>query len=176
MFKKILVIFILVLVGLFGFAAMQPSDFRVIRGINISASPETIFPHVNDFHNWEAWSPWAKLDPAAKNSFEGPSAGKGAIFKWAGNYQVGEGSMTIIQSESPHFIQIKLEFIKPFPGTNTAEFTFIPQASETAVTWTMYGKRNLLGKAIGLFVDCDKMVGEMFEKGLEQMKKVVEKK
>jgi hypothetical protein len=79
---------------------------------------------VNDFHNWEAWSPWAKLDPAAKATFEGPSAGTGAIFKWAGNKEVGEGSMTITESRPSDLIRIKLEFLRPFEATNSAEFTF----------------------------------------------------
>jgi hypothetical protein len=82
-----------------------------------------VFAQVNDFHNWEAWSPWAKLDPAAKATFEGPHPGKGAIFRWAGNEEVGEGSMTITESRPSELIKIKLEFLKPFEATNTAEFT-----------------------------------------------------
>jgi hypothetical protein len=89
---------------------------------------------VNDFHNWEAWSPWAKLDPAAKNSFEGPSAGIGAIFKWSGNNEVGEGSMTITESRPSDLIKIKLDFTKPFEATNATEFTFKPEGNQTMVT------------------------------------------
>ncbi len=129
---------------------------------------------MNDFHNWEAWSPWAKLDPAAKATFEGPSTGTGAIFKWAGNKEVGEGSMTITESRPSDLIRIKLEFLRPFEATNSAEFTFKPEGNRTAVTWSMEGKNNFIAKAVCLFMNMDKMVGGQFEQGLAQMKAVVE--
>ncbi len=129
---------------------------------------------MNDFHNWEAWSPWAKLDPAAKATFEGPSTGTGAIFKWAGNKEVGEGSMTITESRPSDLIRIKLEFLRPFEATNSAEFTFKPEGNRTGVTWSMEGKNNFIAKAVCLFMNMDKMVGGQFEQGLAQMKAVVE--
>src|SRR3982751_4607157 len=78
--------------------AFQPADYIVQRSATINAPSPIVFAQVNDFHNWEAWSPWAKLDPAAKNSFEGPAAGTGAKFSWAGNDKVGEGRMAITES------------------------------------------------------------------------------
>src|SRR4030095_433305 len=112
--------------------------------------------------------------PNAKNTFEGPSAGEGAVFRWAGNKNVGEGSMTITESRPNDLIRIRLEFLKPFAATNATEFTFTPQGNQTLVTWTMSGKNNFIAKAIGLFIDCDKMIGGMFEKGLAQMKSLAE--
>ena len=140
----------------------------------MSAPPAAVFAQVNDFHNWEAWSPWAKLDPAAKNSFEGAAAGTGAIFKWAGNKEVGEGIMTITVSRPSDLILIKLEFLKPFPAISTTEFTFKPEGNQTVVSWSMAVKKNFMAKAMGLFVNCNKMVGGQFEKGLASMKSVVE--
>ena len=155
-------------------AAMQPSDFRVTRTATITAPASAVFPHVNDLQKWDAWSPWAKLDPNAKNSFEGPASSVGAIMRWAGNNKVGQGSMTIIESRPDEFVQFKLEFLKPFKATNTAEFTFNSENNQTTVTWSMYGKNNFMGKAMGLFMSCDKMVGGQFEKGLATLKSVVE--
>jgi len=155
-------------------AAMQPSDFRVTRTATITAPASAVFPHVNDLQKWDAWSPWAKLDPNAKNSFEGPASGVGAIMRWAGNNKVGQGSMTIMESRPDEFIQFKLEFLKPMAATNTAEFTFTSENNQTTVTWCMYGKNNFIGKAMGLFMSCDKMVGGQFEKGLATLKSVVE--
>ena len=156
------------------FAAMQPSDFRVTRTGTISAPASAIFTQVNDLQKWDAWSPWAKLDPEAKNSFEGPTSGTGAIMRWSGNNKVGQGSMTIIESRPDEFIKFKLEFLKPFAATHTAEFTFNSENDQTTVTWSMYGKNNFMGKAIGLIMSCDKMVGGQFEKGLAALKSVVE--
>ena len=155
-------------------AAMQPSDFRITRTATISAPASTVFAQVNDLQKWDAWSPWAKLDPDAKNSFEGSASGVGAIMRWAGNNKVGQGSMTIIESHPGEFIRFKLEFLKPFAATNTAEFTFNYENDQTTVTWSMYGKSNFTGKAIGLIMSCEKMVGGQFEKGLAALKSVVE--
>ncbi|MES1180822.1 MAG: SRPBCC family protein [Verrucomicrobiota bacterium] len=154
--------------------AGQPDEFMVTRTTNISAPPEKVFPQVNDFHKWEACSPWAKMDPACKNVFGGAPAGTGATFSWAGNKKVGEGSMTILASRPSDLIQIKLEFLKPFKATNTAAFAFQPAGSQTTVTWSMTGKSNFFFKIFGLFMNCDKMVGKDFEKGLASLKSVAE--
>ena len=154
--------------------ALQPNKFRITRSAGVAAPPEMIFTHVNDLHKWEAWSPWAKMDPACKNSYEGSPAGTGAILAWAGNKKVGEGRMTITESRPNELIRIRLEFFKPFKATNAAEFTFKPEGNQTLVTWSMSGNNNFMGKAFGLFMNCDKMVGGDFEKGLAAMKSVAE--
>ncbi len=154
--------------------ALQPAEFRVSRSATIAASPSAVFPHVNDLHKWEAWNPWGKIDPAMKQTYEGAPAGVGAIYSWVGNSQVGEGRMTITESRPSDLVQIKLEFFKPFKGTNTAEFTFKPEGNQTAVTWSMWGKKNFLVKIFHLFMSMDNMIGGQFEKGLADMKAVVE--
>jgi uncharacterized protein YndB with AHSA1/START domain len=165
---------VLVVVVLAVIVAMQPSEFRIERSAVIAAPAPAVFAQVNDFHNWEAWSPWAKLDPAAKNSFEGAPAGKGAAYSWAGNNKVGEGRMTITESRPNELIRIKLEFLKPFEAINTAEFTFRPEGERTAVTWSMYGHNNFISRAVFLFVNMDTALGGEFEKGLASMKSAAE--
>ena len=174
MLKKILTALVVVVGVLVVVVAMQPSEFRVTRTAALSAPASAIFAQVNDLHNWRAWDPWAKLDPASKESFEGPSAGVGAICRWAGNKEVGEGSMTILESKPDELIRIKLEFLKPFKATNTTEFTFVPQGDQTEVTWSMFGSRNFMCKAVGLVMNCEKMVGPQFEKGLANLKSMTE--
>jgi len=174
MLKIILIALAVIVVVFVAIVAVQPSDFRITQSATIAAPPEVVFAQVNDLHNWEAWSPWAKLDPAAKSAYEGPAAGVGAAFAWSGNNKIGEGRMTIIESRPNELVQFKLDFLKPFKATNTAEFTFKPEGNQTAVTWSMYGKNSFIGKAVGLFINCDKMVGGQFEQGLAQMKSVAE--
>ena len=174
MLKKILIALAAIVVVFVVVVAMQPSEFRIARTATISARAPAVFAQVNDFHSWEEWSPWAKLDPAAKTTFEGPSAGAGAIFRWAGNKEVGEGSMTITESRPSDLIRIKLEFLKPFAATNSADFTFKPDGDQTAVTWSMAGRNNFISKAFCLFMNMDKMVGGKFEEGLAAMKSIVE--
>jgi uncharacterized protein YndB with AHSA1/START domain len=154
--------------------ALRPSEFRVARSTVIAAPPAAVFALVNDLHQWESWSPWAHLDPAAKQTYEGSPSGVGATFAWSGNKKIGEGRMAIIESRPNELVRFKLDFVKPFKGTNTAEFTFQPEGNQTAVTWSMVGKNNFLSKAFGLFVNCDQMVGSQFDKGLAQMKSLTE--
>src|ERR1043165_4292628 len=136
------IILILILVIVAG----RPDEFAVTRSAKIAAPPEKVFPLVNDLHAWEAWSPWAKMDPNAKNSFEGPPAGVGAAMAWEGNCKVGVGKMTITDSKPSELVRFKLEFFKPMVATNTAEFTFKPEGNQTVVTWSMAGCNSSMGK------------------------------
>lgn len=176
MWRKILLGLAVVFVALVLLIATRPSDFHVARSATMAAPPETVFAQVNDFHKWDAWSPWAKIDANAKTTFEGPSAGTGAIFRWDGNQEIGAGSMTIVESRPNERICIHLDFIRPFAGTSEVEFTFRPESdNRTAVTWSMAGKNNFIAKAIGLVIDCDKMIGDKYDEGLASLKALVEK-
>lgn len=175
MVKGILSAFLILIVIFALVVSMQPSEFRVTRSTTIPAPADVVFAQVNDFHKWEAWSPWAKLDPNSKITYEGPAAGQGAIMKWAGNKQVGEGMMTITESRPPEYIRLQLDFIKPFAGTSTTEFAFKAEGIQTIVTWTMSGHNNFIGKAMGLIMNCDRMMGGQFEQGLAQLSAVSQK-
>lgn len=163
-----------VVAGFLIMVAMQPETYRVQRSIKVSVPPAVVFEHVNDFHKWEGWSPWAKLDPGMKTTFEGPTQGKGAIYHWVGNSDVGEGRMTILESTPPSKILIKLEFIKPFESLCETTFTFGSDGGKTDVSWEMTGSNNFMSKVMQVFVSMDKMVGGDFEKGLENLKRATE--
>jgi len=176
MLCTILGILVLALIVFAFVASRQPAEFRVSRSTMITATPEKVFPHVNELRLWEAWSPWARLDPSAKSTFEGPASGTGAIMRWNGNNKVGAGSMTITDSKPNEMVRFRLDFLKPMRATNTAEFSFQPQGSQTQVTWSMVGNNNFIGKAMNLVLNCEKMCGDQFEKGLTNIKAVVEGK
>jgi hypothetical protein len=171
---KILIVLAVLIIVLVVVIATRPAEFRVTRTATISAPAPAVFAQVNDFHNWEAWSPWAKLDPGMTQAYSGAPAGPGAVYTWAGNKKVGEGRMTVLESRPSDLVRIKLEFLKPFAATNTTELTFRPQGDQTVVTWSMNGKNNFMAKAFSLFMNMDKLVGGDFEKGLAQMKSVAE--
>jgi uncharacterized protein YndB with AHSA1/START domain len=158
MLKTILISLAVIVIVLAVIVALQPSEFRVARSTTISASPATVFAQVNDFHKWEAWNPWGKIDPAMKQAYAGAPAGSGAIYTWAGNNEVGEGRMTITESRPNDLILVKLEFFKPFSGNSLAEFTFKPEGNQTVVTWSMTGQNNFMAKAVHLFMNMDKMI------------------
>lgn len=173
MLKKILLGLAVVIVVFVIVVATRPTDFRVVRSASIPAAPDAVFPHINDLKKWQEWSPWAKLDPNAKNTFEGPTAGTGAKFSWDGNNDVGVGSMTITESKSPESVRIKLAFLKPMEGDSDVMFTLKPEAGGTLVTWQMDSKNGFMAKAFGLFVDCEKMCGDQFEQGFKNLKAVL---
>jgi hypothetical protein len=174
MMTKILMVMPIVVVAFAGIVALRPSGFRVTRTARMRAPAPAVFAQVNDFHNWEAWNPWGKLDPVMKQTYQGAPAGTDAVYTWTGNKEVGEGRMTIIESRPNDLIRINLEFFRPFAATNIAEFTFKSEGDQTAVIWSMTGKNNFIAKAIHLFMNMDKMIGAQFEQGLAQMKTVVE--
>ena len=167
---KRLAIAVVVIVALFAaIVAMRPADFRIARSRMLAAPPEVGHAYVNDFHKWPEWSPWEKLDPNMKREISGPPSGPGASYGWSGNDKVGEGRMTITESRPPQNVTIRLEFLKPFTSTSTAQFELAPSGSGTQVTWAMRGKKNFLAKAFTVFMDMDKMVGSDFERGLANL-------
>jgi hypothetical protein len=161
-------------VGFIVAVATRPSEFRIFRTATMAAPLSPVFERVNDLRNWADWSPWARMDPNMEKIYSGPDAGAGATHAWKGNRKVGQGRMTITESRTSELIRIKLEFLKPFKATNTAEFTFKPVADKTEVTWSMSGKNGIMGKVFSLFVNMDKMVGSDFEKGLASLKEIAE--
>jgi hypothetical protein len=156
-------------------AASKPDTFSVERAISVKAPPERIFPLINDFHQWVSWSPYENKDPAMKRSYSGAESGKGAVYGWEGNSNVGAGRMEILDASVPSKILIKLDFIKPFEGHNTAEFTMLPQGDATKLNWVMRGPAPLISKLMQVFMNLDHMIGKDFEVGLANLKKLTEK-
>ena len=153
---------------------LNADTFRVERSTVIDAPASAIFPHIDDFHAWEAWSPYETMDADLGKTYAGPTRGVGAAYAWVGK-KAGSGSMEITSSTPSSKIVIKLDFTKPFTAHNTAEFTFEPLGSATKVTWAMHGPNTLMSKVMGLFFSMDKLVGPQFEEGLASLKQLTEK-
>jgi hypothetical protein len=156
-------------------AATKPDTFSVRRAATVKASPERIFSLINDFHQWGSWSPWEHKDPAMKRTYSGADSGKGAVYAWDGNKNVGSGRMEILEASLPSKIVIKLDFFAPFEAHNTAEFTMLPQGDATNLTWVMHGPLVFMAKVMHVFINMDKMIGKDFEAGLANLKKLTEK-
>jgi uncharacterized protein YndB with AHSA1/START domain len=160
------------------YAAIQPDTFRVIRSTLISAPPEKVFPLINDLHAQSAWSPFEK-DPDMKRTHSGAPAGKGAVYEWDGNRQVGAGRIAITDSVAPTRVSLLLDMSRPFAAHNTVDFVLEPKGSgtnvtATQVTWAMQGQQPFMAKLMSLFINCDQMVGAQFEEGLAKLKALVE--
>jgi hypothetical protein len=156
-------------------AATKPDKFSVQRATTVKAAADKIFPLINDFHQWGSWSPYEHKDPAMKRSYSGAASGKGAVYAWDGNKNVGSGRMEILDASAPAKIVIKLDFFTPFEGHNTAEFTMLPQGDGTNLTWLMHGPAPFMAKIMHVFMNIDRMVGKDFEIGLANLKRLTEK-
>jgi carbon monoxide dehydrogenase subunit G len=176
MLKKILIALAAIVLIFVVVVALQPSEFQMDRSTTIAAPQADVFAQVNDFHKWDAWSPWAKLDPNAKVGFEGPPEGEGTVMTWSGNSEVGEGKMTLTESRPNELVKARVDMVKPFEGTSTSEFTFKPEGDQTSVTWNVAAHHNFLEKALCLVMGGKTMMSDLMEKGLAQMKSVVESK
>ena len=157
------------------YTATKPDSFRVQRSATMNAPAEKIFPYLEGLKRWTEWSPYEGRDPQMKRAYSGADSGKGAVYEWDGNDNVGKGRMEIVDSTPPHRVVIKLDFLKPFEGHNTAELTVEPKGGQTIVTWAMYGPSTFMTKLIGTFMDMDDMIGRDFAAGLAKLKTVVEK-
>lgn len=174
MLIKIVLFIIIAIAAILLYAATKPDNFHVERSIVIKATPEKIFPYINDFHLWNEWTPYNK-DPAMKKTFTGSASGKGAMYAWEGNKEVGKGDIAITASTPPNKVELDLHMIEPFEGRNVVLFTLAAAGETTKVTWGMDGKNNLIVKVMGLFFSMDNMVGKDFENGLARLKQASEK-
>jgi uncharacterized protein YndB with AHSA1/START domain len=178
MFETLVIIAIvlaLIIAAVLILATIKPNTFRVERAATVNAPAEKVFPLISDFRQWLNWSPWEGRDPAMKRSYSGAERGKGAVYAWDGNKNVGSGRMEILEASSPSKIVIKLDFLKPFEAHNIAEFTMLPQGRATSVIWVMHGPAVFMSKVMQVFMNMDRMIGKDFETGLANLKTIFEK-
>ena len=175
MIKTIAIVLALLIAALLIFAATKPDSFRIERSVNVKAPPEKIFALINDFHQWEAWSPWEKIDPALKRTYSGAASGIGAVYEWSGNKDIGQGHMEIVESVASTKVTLNLDFITPFEAHNKVDFTLVGQGDTTTVTQAMYGPSPYVSKLMTIFFSMEKMVGEKYEEGLANLKSISEK-
>ncbi len=174
MILTVVVILAAVVALIVALAATKPDSFRVERSTSINTTPDKIFPLINDFHRWPAWSPWEKLDPDMRKSFGGPPTGVGSSYEWEGNSKAGKGRMEITAS-TPTKINLNLDFIKPFKANNFTEFSMVPAGDSTDLTWSLYGPSPFITKLMMVFTTMDKMVGKDFDEGITNLKREAEK-
>ena len=171
----ILAVLLLIVGVVLANAAAQPDTFRVERTLSIKAPPEKIFALIDNFDNWGAWSPWEKKDPTMKRTRSGAASGKGSVYAWDGDKNVGKGRMEIAEASPPSQVTLKLDFERPLEAHNIVNFTMEPKGDATSVTWAMHGPVPFLAKIVHVFFDMDRMVGQDFEAGLANLKALAER-
>lgn len=174
MLKTLLIVVVVAVVGLLGYAATRPDSFVFQRSTTIGAPPERVFALINDLHAFNTWNPWALKDPSTKLSYEGPAAGPGAAYSWQSE-KLGAGRMQIVEAVPARLVAARLEFLKPMEAVNRVDFTLQPDGAATRVTWAMSGPMPFVSKLMTIFFSMDKMVGPDFEAGLANLKAAAEK-
>jgi hypothetical protein len=174
MLKITAIVIVVLIAAVLLYAATRPDTFRVQRTANIHASPERIFPLINDLRRFNTWNPYAKKDPNAKGSYSGPPSGIGAAHAFEGNKDAGKGNIEITESSPPAKVTMALNTLSPFEAHNVVEFTLEPAGETTTVTWAIHGPMPFMSKVMCLFFDMDRMIGTDFEKGLRDLKTTAE--
>ena len=177
MFETLVIVAIvlaIVIAAVLILAATKPDRFRIERTATLKAPADKIFPLIADFHQWLNWSPWEGRDPQLKRTYSDAERGKGAVYAWDGNKNVGSGRMEILEAIASSKVVIKLDFLKPFEAHNTAEFTMLPQGGATNVIWVMHGPAPFMSKVMQVFMNMDRMIGKDFEIGLANLKTITE--
>ena len=175
MIKTIATVLALLIAAILIYAATKPDSFRIERSTTIKAPSEKVFALINDYKQWEAWSPWEKIDPALKRTYSGAASGVGAIYEWSGNKDIGQGRMEIVESTPSTKVSLKLDFITPFEAHNMVDFTLTQQGDTTTITQAMYGPSPYMSKLMTIFFSMEKMVGGKYEEGLANIKAIAEK-
>jgi Polyketide cyclase / dehydrase and lipid transport len=168
-------VLVVAVIAILASAARKPDIFSIRRSTRISAPADRIFPLIANLRSMNTWNPFVEPDPAIKISYSGPESGKGAAHSWSGNNKVGEGRLEIVEATAPGRVAMKLDMIRPMAAHNDVLFTLEPDGNATTVSWAMTGRQPFIGKLMTLFIDCDKMVGSHFDKGLASLKTIAER-
>lgn len=145
-------------------------NYHIEKSITINKDLATVKSLVEDFKQWNSWSPWTVLDPQVKNEYQGSAGDKGHMMSWDGEI-IGSGSMHIVKNEQNQ-IDYALEFIKPFKSKATSTFILKENNGQTEVIWTMDS-----GVPFFMFFMLPMlkmMVGMDYVRGLKMLKSVAE--
>ena len=156
------------------FVATRPSEMSVTRETFVHAAPEAVFPHINNSKMANHWMPWQDSDPGLKMNYSGPEEGIDSTSSWDSQGKMGTGEARVIDSIQNKSVKTRLTYTKPFQMSQTAEISLTPVTNGTQVRWSVAGHNGFFFKMMGIFMDCDQMIGGEFEKGLSKLKTIVE--
>ena len=173
MLKKILIGAVALIAVFLVVVGMQPSEYRVERTTMINAPAEAVWAEFSDFSHWKNWSHWEKSDPSQKTTITGEPGTVGHKTVWSGE-KTGKGSMTITEATKPTSANIKLVFDEPMASEATTQMTVEAKGEAVAVTWSMDGKNDFMGKFFGLVMGMEDMIGQAYEDSLVNLKQIAE--
>ena len=149
------------------------AEYTVVRETHIDADPARVHALINDFRQWQQWSPWEGLDPALQREYSGADSGVGSHYAWQGNRKAGEGTMEIVGS-NPQQIDVRLSFQKPWRAENDVSFAILPDSGGTDIAWRMTGENTGVAALVAKVVSMDKLLGKDFDRGLARLKAAAE--
>lgn len=172
-FLKAIAISLLVLVAAFAaIGLVLPKNYDIERAIAIEAPPQSIHVYVGDLSKWGEWTPWKDSDPTLSIIVGEQTTGVGASQSWSG--EGGDGELTFTASSPSEGVEYDLLFDNgAFQSVAAVQYHALDEQS-TEVRWSMAGEiaTPIIGGYFALMMDA--MVGEMFDQGLDELKRRVE--
>jgi hypothetical protein len=166
---------LIVVVGIIlAVAAFQPKEFKIERSVTTTGSAEAVYNLMSDFKRLSEWSPWVQADPNSVLSYGEITQGQGAWYSW-NSKQMGAGKQTIVNAVPNQRVDSDLEFLEPWPSVAKAYYAIEDDGTQRKVFWGMTGSNDsILQRAGAMMFDMDGMISREFDKGLNNVKAVVE--
>lgn len=172
--ESIALLLAIAIAGLLLVASRKPDRFKFQRTQFIKATPERVFPLIDDLRQMNTWNPYALREGPGAGTYSGPQNGAGARYDFDGR-KSGTGFIEIVQTVPPAQAVLRLVMTKPVKADNTVTFDLKPEGDGTLVTWGIAGPQPFTGKLMATLIDCEKMMGGDFEKGLANLKAIAER-
>lgn len=169
---------LLIIIGLIVLLSiLVPKDYEITRNIIIDKPITEVFAYLKYLKNQDHWSPWKKKDPTMNQEFTGIDGEAGFIIKWKGNSDVGEGEQEITAIVQNNRLDTEIRFNKPWKSTSNAFLAVEDLGNmQTKVIWGFLGRNKFPSSIFMLFFNIEKSVGNDFEQGLFNLKRILEKK
>ncbi len=174
MLKRVLGLIVVVIAFICLYAAFTPPGYVLSREMLVKATPEAIFPYINNSKKAQDWMPWKDSDPAAQMQYSGPDEGVGSTSSWDSTGPLGTGKAEVVESVQNKVVKTQLTYTRPMTMSQLAEIALTPTLDGTVVRWSVSGQSPFLCRVVGIFMNMDKMIGGEFEKGLKKLKLTLE--
>lgn len=174
--KKILYVVAALLAMVLLLGIIAPSGYEVTRTLQINREQEIVYHYLRFLQNQRHYSVWAKMDPKQEVYFSGIDGEVGFILGWKSQIDsVGSGEQEIKFLQPYNQIKTEVRFKEPFESVGNSEMNLTAiDSATTEVNWKFYGTSSFPMNAMLLFIDMDDMLGKDIEKGLNNLKHILE--
>ncbi|MFL5808973.1 MAG: SRPBCC family protein [Flavisolibacter sp.] len=176
MWKKIALSVVVIIAGFLGYVSTREGKFHYERSGYINASQSENLPNLSNLRLGSERSPYEAKDKAMKKTYSGTDGAVGSALDFEGNSDVGAGRVEVIAIHPDNSVELRLTMTKPMVVENKIIYKLMQVEQGSVFTWVMEGDSGFMGKLFCIFIDCDKMMGDDFAKGISNLKTIIEGK